>query len=92
LYASPFSSRLIAELLAPLDARGATHSQQAIRTLAAVLDAQGSPSAAARVLNLHPNAVTYRMKRIAADLQADLSDADTRFALHLACRVRLIDH
>jgi sugar diacid utilization regulator len=91
LYASPFSSRLIAELLAPLDARGATQSRQAIRTLAAVLDAQGSPRAAARVLNLHPNAVSYRMKRIAADLQADLSDADTRFALHLACRVRLID-
>lgn len=92
LYTSPFSSRLIAELLAPLDARGPAQSRQAIRTLAAYLDAQGSPTAAAKVLNLHPHAVSYRLKRIAADLGADLSDPDTRFALHLACRVRLIDH
>jgi sugar diacid utilization regulator len=92
LYTSPFSSRLIAELLAPLDARGPAQSRQAIRTLAAYLDAQGSPTAAAKMLNLHPNAVSYRLKRIAADLDADLSDPDTRFALHLACRVRLIDH
>jgi sugar diacid utilization regulator len=92
LYTSPFSSRLIAELLAPLDARGPAQSRQAIRTLAAYLDAQGSPTAAAKVLNLHPHAVSYRLKRIAADLDADLTDPDTRFALHLACRVRLIDH
>lgn len=92
LYTSPFSSRLIAELLAPLDARGPAQSRQAIRTLAAYLDAQGSPTAAAKVLNLHPHAVSYRLKRIAADLAADLTDPDTRFALHLACRVRLIDH
>jgi DNA-binding PucR family transcriptional regulator len=44
------------------------------------------------VLNLHPHAVSYRLKRIAADLDADLTDPDTRFALHLACRMRLIDH
>ena len=92
LYTSPFSSRLIGELLAPLDARGPAQSRQAIQTLTAFLDAQGSPRAAARVLNLHPNAVTYRVKRIAADLDVDLSDPDTRFALHLACRVRMIDH
>jgi len=41
-------------------------------------------------LHLHRNAVAYRMRRIAALLDADLADPDDRFALELACRARLI--
>lgn len=90
LRASPFGGTLM-ELLAPLERRGREHALESVRTLAAVLDSQGSPRAAARTLHLHPNAVSYRMKRIAGDLDVDLTDADTRFAVHLACRLRLVD-
>jgi sugar diacid utilization regulator len=91
LYSSPLNRRMIAELLAPLDALGRTRSRQAIETLAAFLDAQGSPTRAARDLHLHPNAVSYRVRHIVQTLDIDLSDADMRFALHLACRARLLD-
>jgi sugar diacid utilization regulator len=88
---SPLSRRLIAELLAPLDEEGPARSRQSIQTLAAYLDAQSSPTQAARVLHLHPNAVSYRIRRITELLRVDLTDADTRFTLHLACRTRLLD-
>jgi sugar diacid utilization regulator len=88
---SPLSRRLIAELLAPIDAQGPVHARQAIETLAAYLDAQSSPTQAARVLHLHPNAVSYRIRRITELLRINLSDPDTRFTLHLACRTRLLD-
>jgi sugar diacid utilization regulator len=88
---SPLSRRLIAELLAPLDEEGPARSRQSIQTLAAYLDAQSSPTQAARVLHLHPNAVSYRIRRITDLLRVDLTDADTRFTLHLACRTRLLD-
>jgi DNA-binding PucR family transcriptional regulator len=88
---SPLSRRLIAELLAPLDAQGPVQARQSIETLAAYLDAQSSPTQAARVLHLHPNAVSYRIRRITDLLRVDLTDPDTRFTLHLACRTRLLD-
>ena len=88
---SPLSRRLIAELLAPLDAQGPAQARQSIETLAAYLDAQSSPTQAARVLHLHPNAVSYRIRRITDLLRIDLTDPDTRFTLHLACRTRLLD-
>jgi hypothetical protein len=37
-------------------------------------------------LHLHRNAVAYRIKNIQTLLDADLEDADDRFALELACR------
>jgi sugar diacid utilization regulator len=86
---SPLSRELIATTLAPLDALGATAGGRAIETLAAYLDAQCSPRRAATALNLHPNAVAYRIKRIVQLLDADLADPDIRLMLHLACRTRL---
>jgi DNA-binding PucR family transcriptional regulator len=45
---------------------------------------------AGRELTLHANAVGYRLKRIRELLQLDLDDPDTRFAVELAGRVRLL--
>ncbi|WP_433467341.1 PucR family transcriptional regulator [Spirillospora sp. CA-128828] len=88
---SPLSRRVVDDLLGPLDALGAERSAEAIATLCAYLDARGSLKAAASRLALHPNAVNYRIRKIVERLDADLTDPDTAFALHLACRVRLRD-
>nr|WP_236720136.1 helix-turn-helix domain-containing protein [Rathayibacter sp. VKM Ac-2630] len=43
------------------------------------------------MLLLHPNAVNYRVRRIEQSLELDLEDPDTRFALELACRLRIME-
>ncbi|HEX4357092.1 MAG TPA: helix-turn-helix domain-containing protein [Pseudonocardia sp.] len=88
--ASTLSRNVLDALLAPLDKLGPERANTAIETLGALLDAQGSPQAAAARLHLHPNAVRYRIRRIRQHLDVDLDDPDARFALLLACRVRLI--
>ncbi|MGI8330934.1 PucR family transcriptional regulator [Actinomadura scrupuli] len=88
---SPLSRRVVDDLLGPLDALGPVRSTEAIRTLCAYLDARGSLKGAAARLRLHPNAVNYRIRKITERLGSDLTDPDTGFALHLACRVRLRD-
>jgi hypothetical protein len=82
--------KAIDDLLAPLDRLGGTKTDTAVRTLAAYLGEQGSLVRAGKRLHLHRNAVGYRIRRIAALLEADLDDPDDRFALELACRARLM--
>jgi sugar diacid utilization regulator len=82
--------KAIDDLLAPLDSLGGAKTEAAVRTLAAYLGEQGSLVRAGKRLHLHRNAVGYRMRRIAALLEADLGDPDDRFALELACRARLM--
>ncbi|WP_306368718.1 CdaR family transcriptional regulator [Nocardiopsis sp. CC223A] len=89
-YASPTSRKLLEDLLRPLDSDDPQKTATAVRTLLAYLSNRNSPAKAARELLLHPNAVTYRMRKIEKALQLDLDDPDTRFAVELACRVRLL--
>ncbi|MBY0690273.1 PucR family transcriptional regulator [Microbacterium marinilacus] len=89
-YASPLSRKLLDDVLAPLDALGPERADVAVRTLQAYLANRNSLARAAEVLNLHPNAVNYRVRRAEQALQLDLSDPDHRFAVELACRVRLL--
>lgn len=79
----------VRHLLAPLDALGTAKSATAVATLHAYLDEQGSLVRAAKRLHIHRNAVVYRLERITA-LGLDLTDADNRFALQMACRARLL--
>ncbi|ANY09305.1 PucR family transcriptional regulator [Pseudonocardia sp. HH130630-07] len=88
--ASPLSRSLLDDLLAPLDGLGAERSGVAVRTLLAYLSTRNSLARAAAVLTLHPNAVNYRIRRIEQTLNLDLDDPDTRFAVELACRLRLV--
>ncbi|WP_205859759.1 PucR family transcriptional regulator [Phycicoccus endophyticus] len=90
VYASPTSRSLLADILAPLDALGPERAQVSVQTLLAYLAHRNSLAQAGRELNLHPNAVGYRLKRVRETLQLDLDDPDTRFAVELACRVRLL--
>ncbi|MFG3438193.1 PucR family transcriptional regulator [Nonomuraea sp. NPDC047897] len=91
LYSSPLSRSLLTEILAPLDALGTARAQVGVTTLAAYFDAQGSPTRAAEALHLHPNAVAYRLRWVTEALGVDLADPDTRFALQMACRMRLFN-
>lgn len=89
-YASPISRSLLQDVLTPLDALGPERATTSVRTLLAYLAHRNSLVSAGRELNLHPNAVGYRLKRIRDVLQLDLDDPDVRFAVELACRVRLL--
>lgn len=90
VYASPISRELLHDILRPLDELGAERSRQSVRTLLVYLAHGGSLVHAGRELMLHPNGVGYRMRRIRELLGIDLDDPDARFAIELACRVRLL--
>lgn len=90
LYASPISRELLDDILRPLDRLGPERAQQSVRTLLSYLAHEGSLVSAGRELMLHPNGVGYRMRRIRELLGIDLDDRDSRFAVELACRVRLL--
>lgn len=90
IYASPISRDLLDDVLRPLDAMGAERTATAVRTLLSYLAHGGSLVHAGRDLTLHPNGVGYRMRRIRELLDVDLDDPEVRFAVELACRVRLL--
>lgn len=89
-YASPTSRELLADVFKPLETQGQQKAETAVRTLLAYLSHRNSPARAAVELNLHPNAVSYRIRKIEQLLQLDLSNPDTRFAIELACRIRML--
>ncbi|WP_295012165.1 CdaR family transcriptional regulator [uncultured Microbacterium sp.] len=72
-------------LLAPL--RGA--SGDLLRTLSVYLDQESSLVATPAALNLHRNTVAVRIRRVQELLGVDLTDPETRLAMHLACRAVL---
>lgn len=90
VYASPISRDLLHDILRPLDELGAERALTAVRTLQSYLAHEGSLVNAGRELMLHPNGVGYRMRQIRELLDIDLADPDVRFAVELACRVRLL--
>ncbi|MCR2824778.1 PucR family transcriptional regulator [Microbacterium sp. zg.Y909] len=90
LYASPLSRNLLDDILRPLDTLGAERKLTAVRTLLSYLAHNGSLAQAGRELMLHPNGVGYRLRRIRELLDIDLDDPEVRFAVELACRVRLL--
>lgn len=89
-FASPISRKLLADILQPLDELGPDRATSSVQTLLAYLSHRNSLANAGKELHLHANAVGYRLKRIREVLQLDLEDPDTRFAVELACRVRLL--
>jgi hypothetical protein len=80
--------RFAARLLSPLVEYDERHGTALVQTLAAYLDAAGSPTATARVLNLHINSLYYRLQRISELGMLDMDDPEVRFAVQLALRVR----
>ena len=89
-YASDTTRASVDDLLAPLAELGAQAAEDAIRTLQSYLDHQSSPAKAAKELNVHPQTITYRLRKITTSLQVDLNDPEQRLALQLACRAWLM--
>ena len=54
---------------------------------ALVTSAAGSPTATARLLNLHINSLYYRLQRLSELGGFDLDNPEVRFELQLALRV-----
>lgn len=73
------------DLLAHHDA---LHNSDHLATLGAYLDAFGDVAGAARLLDIHPNTLRYRLKRIVELLGVDLTDPVTRFTIELQWRLR----
>lgn len=71
-----------------------SHGSDLLTTLDTFLDFYGKRGTAARRLNVHPNTLDYRMRKIRDLVGADLDDPNVRFLLHLwvkASRLGTID-
>lgn len=78
--------------LAPLRAHDAAHDAQLAATLKAYLESGCSTSETAARLVVHPNTVTYRLRRIAELLAADPRDPQVMLELSFAFAVeRVLD-
>jgi sugar diacid utilization regulator len=89
-YASDTTRASVDDLLAPLAELGPQAAEDSIRTLQSYLDHQSSPAKAAKDLNVHPQTITYRLRKITTLLHVDVNDPEQRLALQLACRAWLM--
>ncbi|MBI4278648.1 MAG: helix-turn-helix domain-containing protein [Armatimonadetes bacterium] len=74
--------------LGALEAYDRRHRTGLVRTLETYLDAFGRLGPAASTLGVHPNTVTYRIKRIQEISGLDLEDPAQRMTAHLELKVR----
>jgi sugar diacid utilization regulator len=87
-YASDTAREAATSVLQPLLALGGTRAERLIQTLHVYLDEQGSLTRTAQRLNLHRNAVAYRVNQAFELLDVDRDSADDLLLLQLACRAR----
>lgn len=87
-YASDIAQEAVTTVLAPLVKLGGVRGERLIQTLHVYLDQQGSLTKTAEALNLHRNAVAYRIKNAFALLEVDPDNPDDLLLLQLACRAR----
>jgi sugar diacid utilization regulator len=87
-YASEVAQDAVTTVLAPLVELGGARAERLIQTLHVYLDQQGSLSRTAETLNLHRNAVGYRINQIFELLEVDQHNPDDLLLLQLACRAR----
>jgi sugar diacid utilization regulator len=87
-YASDTARESMASVLAPLVDLGGARAERLIQTLHVYLDHQCSITKTAATLNLHRNAVSYRVNQIFALLDVDQHNPDDLLLLQLACRAR----
>jgi len=76
------------QTLAPLQNYDWEHGTQLVNTLEAFFAHHGNVSQTAEALYLHRNSLLYRLERIAEISSMDINDADDRFALQLALKLR----
>jgi sugar diacid utilization regulator len=87
-YASDTAQEAMTTVLSPLVDLGGARAERLIQTLHVYLDNHGSLTRTAETLNLHRNAVAYRIKQVFSLLDVDQDNADDLLLLQLACRAR----
>jgi sugar diacid utilization regulator len=87
-YASDTAREAAKSVLAPLSALGGVRAERLIQTLHVYLDERSSLTRTAQRLNLHRNAVAYRINRAFELLDVDQDSPDDLLLLQLACRAR----
>ena len=88
LGSNPEARRFFRRTLAKLIEHDTAHQSEFIHTLDGFFTCHGNLSQTAKQLHIHRNTLTYRLERIAEITQLDLSDADARFSLQLALKLR----
>jgi DNA-binding PucR family transcriptional regulator len=87
-YVSDTAREATSAVLEPLLQLGPTRSERLIQTLHVYLDQRGSLTRTADRLNLHRNAVAYRINKVFSLLDVDQDNPDDLLLLQLACRAR----
>jgi sugar diacid utilization regulator len=87
-YASDTAQEAVATVLQPLSRLGGARAERLIQTLHVYLDQQGSLTKTAERLDLHRNAVAYRVNQIFDLLDVNPENPDDLLLLQLACRAR----
>jgi sugar diacid utilization regulator len=87
-YASETAQEAVTSVLAPLTRLGGARSERLLHTLHVYLDQRGSLTRTAETLNMHRNAVAYRINQVFELLEIDRDNPDDLLLLQLACRAR----
>ena len=85
---NPEARRFFRKTLGRLIAHDEEHNSELVETLEGFFTCHGNLSQTATRLHIHRNTLTYRLERIANITQLDLNDADARFSLQLALKLR----
>lgn len=88
LGANPEAARFFRKTLGRLISHDDNKNAELVETLEAFFACHGNLSQTANRLHIHRNTLTYRLERIAHITQLDLDDADARFSLQLALKLR----
>jgi purine catabolism regulator len=88
LSANPEAARFFRKTLGRLISHDDNKNAELVDTLEAFFACHGNLSQTANRLHIHRNTLTYRLDRIATITQLDLDDADARFSLQLALKLR----
>lgn len=85
---NPEAARFFRKTLGRLISHDDNKNAELVETLEAFFACHGNLSQTANRLHIHRNTLTYRLERIASITQLDLDDADARFSLQLALKLR----
>jgi purine catabolism regulator len=88
LGSNPEAARFYRKTLGKLISHDDNRNAELVQTLDAFFSCHGNLSQTATRLHIHRNTLTYRLEQIAHITQLDLDDADARFSLQLALKLR----
>jgi purine catabolism regulator len=78
------------EYLGAIEEYDTRHASELADTLEGFFSCNGNHARAAETMHLHRNTLLYRLERIEALSGRDLSDPETRLAMHLALKIRRV--